>query len=341
MKRFLSILLTGALLASLLTGCAAKDGASEKSNKNTKNSNEASNPKEEKAEYTMKETVLADNEFYTFTVKGAEEHKDENGNGVRLNVSITNKTEEALIFIISEFYINGYSAPFLDWDPDSEYAYVNPISKSMGMADEITGVEVPGGETAEIFCQNRLKDHVGKIADEMYFQLHADEKDYYESTLVTSLTTSIAERKMPSSIEFYTIYPTGKNADSVAYPEPEKIKDEILIEDNEYIKLIFQECKQQTDTSSIITYYAENKSDVTLSLNMTNIKINGKDVNAGENMYFFYNIYSGKRELDTIYFGEYTPGYTGEEIKELSFTLTVNDTESRSILYTADYSVTF
>lgn len=337
MKRFLSILLAGALLASLLTGCAAKDGASEKSNKNTKNSNEASNPKEEKAEYTMKETVLADNEFYTFTVKGAEEHKDENGNGVRLNVSITNKTEEALIFIISEFYINGYSAPFPDWDPDSEYAYVNPIYKSMGMADEITGVEVPGGETAEIFCQNRLKDHVGKIADEMYFQLHADEKDYYEANLVTSS----AERKMPSSIEFYTIYPTGKNADSVAYPEPEKIKDEILIEDNEYIKLIFQECKQQTDTSSIITYYAENKSDVTLSLNMTNIKINGKDVNAGENMYFSHNIYSGKRELDTIYFGEYTSGYTGEEIKELSFTLTVNDTESRSILYTADYSVTF
>lgn len=337
MKRFLSILLAGALLASLLTGCAAKDGASEKSNKNTKNSNEASNPKEEKAEYTMKETVLADNEFYTFTVKGAEEHKDENGNGVRLNVSITNKTEESLVFVITYPYINGYSAPLPDWDPDSEYAYVNPIYKSMGIDDEITGVEVPGGETAEIFCQNRLKDYVGKIADEMYFQLYADELDCYEANYVTSSP----ERKMPSFTEYYTLYPTGKNADSVAYPEPEKIKDEILIEDNEYIKLIFQERKQETDTSSIITYYAENKSDVALSLSMTNIKINGKDVNTGEKMCFSDPFHSGKRELDAIYFGEYTSGYTGEEIKELSFTLIVEDSDSRSILYTADYSVTF
>lgn len=216
-------------------------------------------------------------------------------------------------------------------------------------ANYVTGLGVPAGETVDAFCYalcyGEDLDIWGNGVDEISFLPAVNFVDEDGKLLAVDLPEY---ETMPRYGTLYSIYPTGKDAGSVKYPEPKSLQGEQLVEDNEYIKLIFRENTLNEEYGdSSIEYYLENKMEKDISVSLVNLKVNGTEINPGREQKGLAEVPAGKRVINTFSFTKYDEGYkAGEKIEEITFTLevkdmTVNGSGERPTVYTADCTVIY
>lgn len=325
-KRILSVLLLAVMCMNLLAGCGSGSSAGKGTGKKPV----------KKAEYSLEETVIADNEYYSASVISVSANND---NDCVIEFSFTNKTEEELYMSTEEEYVNGYTTFFM-WSDDNEHAY------TMGDSGPVYGLLAAPGETVtgEGSVSGYSIKESGKEAVEEFeagvIVSFADQEDIFtDQGGMTDLYMALEELSYASSKRF-TIYPTGLDADTIEYAEPEEVKGEQVLEDNEYFTYIIQNFEKIEDEkdSYYLDTYVENKMDETIVVRWDNVKMNGKDVE----LYQSTQLSGGKRELGFNYItGELTEGFpTGEDIEEISFTLRAYENGDTTLepIYEADFT---
>lgn len=187
--------------------------------------------------YETEDTVLLDNEFCTFSVGSASENDLA---GMQVQVTCVNKTEESLDF---------------SW---------NNVSVCGVMYDPLWALTVPAGETV-----------TGMVEIDTYaletMDIHAPD----EITFQLSVRSTENWMDAPYGEGYFTIYPTGLNADTVIYPVREAVASEVVLVDNEDLTFIVEFVEEQ-DISYVVRCYIVNKTERTLMTSWENVKVNGQ-----------------------------------------------------------------
>ena len=345
-KKRLSALIALILCVSMTAGCSGgADGASGKQS----GGSTGQTASESKVEYTLKDAVIADNDYYTITANTVETGEDMD---CIVNFTIENKTVVDLAFDFGDIYMNGYSA-WGEWPEESEkLAYAEPES-TRGMMPEpagdsgVLGLGVPaGGSTSESFTCT-MYEHNMPVIDEIlltvrvYFQHEKDDPSSMHPVDEVPALTYEQANALTEQIE-YGVYPTGLTADTVEYPEHQAVDGEQVIVDNDEFTYIIQELREENDGDTFrIWIYTENKTDKTLNFSWPESQVNG--VSADLNRYGT-DVAPGKRdysaELIMKDYDEFFPEDGNVEtitfnllveeersLTDLSFTDTENDTE--------------
>ena len=185
----------------------------------------------------MAETVLADNENITFTVKSAEfsEHV-----GLQLQVQCVNKTDRNLMF---------------SWDMVSVCGY---------MFDPMWAEEVAAGKTANStvsFDTYQLEKMGIASVDEISFTLRIyDSENWMEAPLVQ---------------EAFTVYPTGLNAETLNLPPREEMGGQAVVAEDENVRFIIEWADAEDTEEYTVYVYMENKTDRNLMYAWDMVSVNG------------------------------------------------------------------
>ena len=191
------------------------------------------------APVTPVEMVLMDTEDCTFSVGMVT--IDEMA-GMQVAVTCVNKTQEALVF---------------SW---------NDVSVCGLMYDPCWAVTVPAGET--LVSQVEIDTYVLETMD-----IHAPDEITFQLNVVSSENWMDA----PYVAEYFTIYPTGRNADSVVYPIREAVVSEQILVDDENMTFIIEYVEEQ-DLTYVVKCYITNKTAETIMTNWENVTVNGEPV---------------------------------------------------------------
>ena len=200
---------------------------------------EATVPEETQETVQTLEAALVDNEYCAFSV-GAAATNDLAG--MQVAVTCVNKTQEALVF---------------SW---------NDVSVCGLMYDPCWAVTVPAGET--LVSQVEIDTYVLETMD-----IHAPEEITFQLNVVSSENWMDA----PYVAEYFTIYPTGRNADSVVYPIREAVVSEQILVDDENMTFIIEYVEEQ-DLTYVVKCYITNKTAETIMTNWENVTVNGEPV---------------------------------------------------------------
>ena len=185
------------------------------------------------------EIVLLDNESCTFSFGPTSVNEMA---GMEVKVTCVNKTQEKLVF---------------SW---------NDVSVCGLMYDPHWAVNVPAGETLvstveiDTFALETMGIHA---VDEMTFQL--------------TVTSSENWMDAPYVAEYFTIYPTGRSADTVVYPVREDVPTQQVLVDDENMTYIIEYVESDA-LSYVVRCYIANKTDATLMANWENVTVNGEAV---------------------------------------------------------------
>ena len=180
--------------------------------------------------------VLMDNEFCTFSVGPASVSELA---GMELAVTCVNKTGEALDFA---------------W---------NNVSVCGMMYDPQWAVTVPAGETL-----------VSKVEIDTYALETMDIHAVDEITFQLQVTSSENWMDAPLAEDYFTVYPTGRNADTVIYPVREEVASEVVLVDDENLTFIAEFVEEQ-DLYYVVRCYMVNKTQDTLMTSWENVTVNG------------------------------------------------------------------
>ena len=200
---------------------------------------EATVPEETQETVQTLEAALVDNEYCAFSV-GAAATNDLAG--MQVAVTCVNKTQEALVF---------------SW---------NDVSVCGLMYDPCWAVTVPAGET--LVSQVEIDTYVLETMD-----IHAPDEITFQLNVVSSENWMDA----PYVAEYFTIYPTGRNADSVVYPVREAVVSEQILVDDENMTFIIEYVEEQ-DLTYVVKCYITNKTAETIMTNWENVTVNGEPV---------------------------------------------------------------
>ena len=162
--------------------------------------------------------------------------------GMEMEVTCVNKTQEKLVF---------------SW---------NDVSVCGLMYDPCWAVTVPAGETlvSRVEIDTYTLETMGiRSVDEITFQLNVVSSENWMDA--------------PYVAEFFTIYPTGRNADTVVFPVREDLESQEILVDDENMTFII-EYVEPLDLSYVVRCYVENKTDATIMANWENVSVNGEDV---------------------------------------------------------------
>ena len=182
------------------------------------------------------ETVLLDNEFCTFSVGPVSVNEMA---GMQVNVTCVNKTQESLDFAWSNVSVCGM------------------------MYDPQWAVTVSAGETME-----------SQVEIDTYALETMDVQSVDEITFQLSVTSSENWMDAPYVAEYFTIYPTGLNADTVIYPIREEVASEVVLVDDENLTFIAEFVEEQ-DLYYVVRCYMVNKTQETLMTSWENVTVNG------------------------------------------------------------------
>ena len=139
---------------------------------------------------------------------------------------------------------------------------------------------------------------------------------------VTSLTLDVGvEDTQYKSLfkETVTVYPGGKKNDDVFVYTPDN--SDLVLVDTDALKVTVVEVMEE-DTSTILLFVVENKTDDFANFEATDIKINGKDMESG---WIYCSAYDGRDTFDafTIYgFQKQEMGITDVTSVEMLVTIT-------------------
>ena len=297
MKKILTLLLALSLILSL-SACGSSD--EKKPSVNSVESVEqtetpAAVDKESEAittAYTLGETVIADNEGFSFTITGI----DPDGTwGFTVEALLENKSDKTLMFSWEDVSVMGY------------------------MVDPFWAEEVAAGKKANCkisFSNSSLEDCGIDAVDEIVFKLHVYDSDDWMADALCD--------------EFYTIYPTGLDADSVIYPERVSVEGETTIVDNEYCTFIIEKAYRDDIWGYTLRCFVENKTEHTIMFSWDDVSVNGFMADP----FWANSVAAGKCEYVGISFSDSEFEENGiEEVSDIEFTLRLSNDDTWSDIF--------
>ena len=189
--------------------------------------------------YEAMEGTLVEDENVTFSVGAASSNELA---GMELEVTCTNKTQEDLVF---------------SW---------NDVSVCGLMYNPNWAVTVPAGET--LVSQVEIDTYALETMD-----IHAPDEITFQLHVVSSENWMDA----PYVAEYFTIYPTGLDADTVIFPVREDLESQEILVDDENMTFIIEYVESQ-DLAYVVNCYITNKTEETLMTNWENVTVNGEPV---------------------------------------------------------------
>ncbi|NMA06719.1 MAG: hypothetical protein GX928_03250, partial [Ruminococcaceae bacterium] len=146
------------------------------------------------------------------------------------------------------------------------------------------------------------------VAEELTFELKAYNSDDYEEEYYID--------------EYFSVYPTGLDADSVTYPYRVSPPGGKVIVDNEDLKFTIESANNDDYWGYMLHLYVENRTEATIYLAWSDLSVNGFGAVPNWND----TVLSGKRKLSFAYI---SPGYLDANgitnVEEVEFQLVVRD----------------
>ena len=223
--------------------------------------------------------VLMDNEFCTFSVGPVSASEIA---GMQVKVTCVNKTQESLDFAWSNVSVCG-----MMYDPN-------------------WAVTVNAGETLTdlVEIDTYALERIGiQVVEEITFRLD-----------VLSTENWMDE---PYAKDYFTIYPTGLDADTVIYPVREEVASEVVLVDDENLTFIAEFVEEQ-DFYYVVRCYMVNKTQETLMASWENVTVNGLAVDP----FWTALIAPGKSAYAQVQFANSDLEALGiESVEEITFNL--------------------
>lgn len=291
-KRTGTIILCVLACTVMLNGCSGEKEAKveKKSSAVVEKSNVKSGEDAKWSEqYDMQEIEVVNNDQFSLKVVGAGLDTDEN---FAMEVVVENKTDSFIRVTFLDEYVCGYQI--------YDYDFWNP--------------EVPAGETDEStirFAADDLKRCGITSVDEVEFLLDVD-----------------GDALGDVDSQNYTIYPTGKTADTVEYPEPPRTEDYIELINDDKFTLALVEIEEREGQGSYLHFYLDNKTENSQFYSVENMTINGKQFiqSIGEIMH------ANRRLIICNGGGDSTVGInTADDIDEITCTFSSYDNSEEYI----------
>lgn len=224
----------------------------------------------------MDETTLVDDENCAFSVRFASENEHL---GMTLEAVCTNKTESSMIFSWNSVSVCG-------WLYDPQW------SQEVGPGESVSST---------VYIDTfQLEQYGVATVEEIVFTLYVfDSVDFMAEPYVNSA---------------FTIYPTGLDAASVAYPERVSAEGEQVMADNESLTFIIEALEGGT-----LEVYLENKTEKSLLFSWEDTALNGVPMDPMWAM----ELPAGTRAKSSVTF-DLTQADIGD-LEEVSFRLLVTD----------------
>ncbi len=263
-------------------------------------------PEVTEASVQMEETKLLDDENCSFTITGAAENAY---TGLELEVVCENKTDRILMFTWSNSSVCGYM-----YDPF--------WAEEVQPGDEVTSV---------IYLDTFELEEMGIASvDEITFDLYIyDSEDFMAEPLVN---------------QTFTVYPTGREAGDISYPERKSLEGETVILDNETMTFIIEKLYAMDKTGEDdgeayrIHCYILNKTDKNLMIAWEGISVDGAPVNT----YWATVVASGKQAYsDVVFYSSELEDAGVTELGEVNFSLTASDYDDWYADYLLDEQITY
>ena len=242
MKKLLSLLLCLTLL--LILAACGSEAAPETQAPTAAPTEPTETPTEEPtlaptepAELISEELVLVDNENLTFIVKG---FSDNAHLGLEMQVYCENKTDRSMMFSLDGVSVCGI------------------------MYDPFWALEVAAGKKANdtIYFDTFALAEMGiESVDEISFRLYATDFDDWLAN--------------PYVNEPFTVYPTGKTAEMVVYPEYQHKNGETVLMDTEDLLFIVEKVSDTDADFYTLECYIVNRTDRDLILSWDAVSVNG------------------------------------------------------------------
>lgn len=295
MKRLILIILCIAMMLSLAACGTRNSGATEAPTSPTAaptvpGTTEA--PTAPPVDYTLSDLALVDNESCSFTVTGTEynEHL-----GLQIHVLCENKSDRPLMFSWNNTSVCGFM-----YDPlwAEEVAAGKKVNTTVG-------IDTYALEQMEV-----------ESVDEITFTLYVQDSEEFMNEPVVN--------------QQFTIYPTGKTADTAVFPEYRHRDGETVIVQNEDITFIIQNVDDELADYYTLNCYIANHTDKNLMISWEDVSVNGFMVNP----FWAMNVAAGKQAYsEIIFYRSDLEKQDIEVVQDIEFSLLVSDYDD----WEADY----
>lgn len=159
-----------------------------------------------------------------------------------------------------------------------------------------------------------------------------------EVTFTLTVRDSEQFMEAPMVEEIYTLYPTGKNAETIKLPQYRHRDNETVIVDTEDLTFIIYEVDDELADYYTLHCYIANRTDKNIMLYWEDVSVNGFMVNP----YWSVNVSAGKQAYsEIVFFRSELEKQDIEVVQNIEFRLQVTDNDDWSADYLMDEVFTF
>ena len=223
--------------------------------------------------------------------------------GMQLRIQCENRTDRALLF---------------SWDMVSVCGF---------MYDPFWAEEVAAGKTANstVYLDTyELEQMDVTSVDEISFTLRVvDSENWMEAPLVE---------------EACTVYPTGRNADTLILPNRSATEDQVVLADNEDLRFVIEWADEEDSSAYTVYVYMENKTDRNLMYAWDLVSVNDVMIDP----FWAMSVAAGKKACSEVTFYRSELESNGiAEVSDIEFTLLVSDYDDWEADYLLEETYTY
>lgn len=223
--------------------------------------------------------------------------------GMQLRIQCENRTDRALLF---------------SWDMVSVCGF---------MYDPFWAEEVAAGKTANstVYLDTyELEQMDVTSVDEISFTLRVvDSENWMEAPLVE---------------EACTVYPTGRNADTLILPNRSATEDQVVLADNEDLRFVIEWADEEDSSAYTVYVYMENKTDRNLMYAWDLVSVNDVMIDP----FWAMSVAAGKKACSEVTFYRSVLESNGiAEVSDIEFTLLVSDYDDWEADYLLEETYTY
>lgn len=301
MKRFFALTMSILMLLSL-TACGSTDtpAPTDATASATIPAATAAPTEMPVTEPAWEEIRLVDNDNLAVSITKIENNAH---TGMQLYIRCENKTDRALLY---------------SWDMVSVCGF---------MYDPFWAVEVAAGKTSNstIDIDTFQLEKMGVTSvDEITFTLQVvDAESWMDDTLIQ---------------EEFTIYPTGKTAETLQLPQREETPGQQVIADDKNLRFVIEWADEENPSSYKLHVYLENKTGRNLMYSWDKVSVNGYMIDP----LWAMSVAAGKKACAEITFYRSDLESNGiENISDIEFTLLVSDYDNWDADYLLEETYTY
>ena len=257
-------------------------------------------PTEAPADYTLSGLTIVDNDKCAFTVTGTEfnEHL-----GLQIQVLCENKSDRTLMFSWNNVSVCGFM-----YDPmwAEEVAPGKKVNTTIGI---------------DTYALEQMKvESVDQIEFDLWIQ---DSEEFMNEPVVN---------------ESFSIYPTGKTAETVRFPVFEPSEEDTVIVDNGDLTFIVMNVDDELADYYTLNCYIANKSDKNLMITWDEVSVNGFMVNP----FWAMSVAAGKQAYtEIIFYRSDLQEQDIEVVQNIEFRLQASDNDNWEADFILDEVYTF